>query len=451
MSGRAVVVGQVCGPGLVVFLEAPDVLGGRAAEGVDVLVIVSNGEDGEFLVVFVPGASGQRRYQIVLVPLDVLVLVHQDPTEAGQQAVPLFVGILGRCVSAVEEGGGLDQDLVKVSLVGVVHRAGEAGADQAHGQSVAGEDGDAVGPIADQVVEPLADLHRGVAVVGQGQNGTEGLPPDADQVGDAVHQHPGLARSRTGQHQDVGAFAVVGHDAALDRIVQALNDPAPGFGGGLALKLLAAAGQPLVQEAIPGHAEVVQGQVESCGHGVETLVGVLGHNVDLQDLLVIVHLQGGIVRLLEAAPSRLQADGHGRPEDGEPFVQPYDLLVVEPQESLVQQSFHVPDPGAQQGLGIERAGQLTHGGLDQQVGAPGALGQSGQKVLQDCAGGLTPDFGGPLEGAPFLHQGDLDGLVAQGAQAQAARALGILPVVVGYAPETALDQLGAGRAGGPGP
>ena len=72
----------------------------------------------------------------------------------------------------------------------------------------------------------------------------------------------------------------------------------------------------------------------------------------------------------------------------------------------------------------------------------GALGQAGQKVLQDCAGGLTPDFGGPLEGAPFLHQGDLDGLVAQGAQAQAARALGIFPVVSGYAPETGLDQLG---------
>ena len=84
----AVVLQHRLGPGAVVLLEFPDVPGGGAAESVDVLVIVAHGEEVEPPARLPPGASCQCRYEVVCVLIDVLVLVDEQPSEAGKELLP---------------------------------------------------------------------------------------------------------------------------------------------------------------------------------------------------------------------------------------------------------------------------------------------------------------------------------------------------------------------------
>ncbi len=92
---------------------------------------------------------------------------------------------------------------------------------------MAGQHGDAPGIIADQPGEAAANLHRSVAVIGQRQNAARVFAPYPDQIRDAVHQRPRLARSRPGEHQHVGLFTVVRNDPLLNRMVQIFDNRAP--------------------------------------------------------------------------------------------------------------------------------------------------------------------------------------------------------------------------------
>ena len=91
-----VVVDQEGGLRPVVRLEAADELHRGAVEGVGVLVIVSYRKEGELAVLLLQGSSGQCRYQLVLVRVDVLVLVHKDPAKAGEEPLALLVGFFRR-------------------------------------------------------------------------------------------------------------------------------------------------------------------------------------------------------------------------------------------------------------------------------------------------------------------------------------------------------------------
>ena len=73
----------------------------------------------------------------------------------------------------------------------------------------------------------VADFSRCVAVVGQHQNAARVFALHADQIGDAMHQHPRLARTRPGQHQHVRLFAIIAHDLGLHRVIQRINDCPP--------------------------------------------------------------------------------------------------------------------------------------------------------------------------------------------------------------------------------
>ena len=81
--------------------------------------------------------------------------------------------------------------------------------------------------VAEKEGEPGADLVGGVPVVGQREDAPRVLPADPDEIGDAVHEDPGLARPRAGQHEHVGHLPVVGDDPRLGRIAQVLDDGPP--------------------------------------------------------------------------------------------------------------------------------------------------------------------------------------------------------------------------------
>ena len=96
MAGRPVVVGQVRRSGVVVRLEAAYVFHGRSSKGVDVLIVVTNGEEAYFVVLLGQGPAGQGRDQFVLVPVYVLVLIDENPAESSEKPGPVVICFLGR-------------------------------------------------------------------------------------------------------------------------------------------------------------------------------------------------------------------------------------------------------------------------------------------------------------------------------------------------------------------
>ena len=153
VAGGAVVLRHVGRVGLVVLLEAPDVLGGGAAERVYVLVVVPHGEDIE-LVLLPAVLPREGRNQLVLGLLDVLVFVDQHPAEPAQQPVPELVALLHLTgAPAGQPPGGLLEYLVE-DLAGLLVGAGlvalEGAAHQPHGQRVAGQDRHSTALVADQ-------------------------------------------------------------------------------------------------------------------------------------------------------------------------------------------------------------------------------------------------------------------------------------------------------------
>ena len=88
VAGGTVVAGEIGGPGSVIRLETADELHRGAVEGVDVLIVVADREQGELARLVVERSPGQRRYQGVLVRADVLVLIDKDPAEPRQQPAP---------------------------------------------------------------------------------------------------------------------------------------------------------------------------------------------------------------------------------------------------------------------------------------------------------------------------------------------------------------------------
>ena len=330
---------------------------------------------------------------------------------------------------------------MEVVLFQPVRPSGEAGTHQPHGHPVAGQHRNPAGVVADEGGQAAPDLHRGVPVVGQGQDAPGVLTPDPDQVGDAVHQHPGLPRPRPRQDQHVGLLPVIGHDAPLHGVVQALHDAAPGLGRGLTGQFPVPVRQPALQELVFRLAEVVHGQVQVVRRGPQAMLGVLRHHMDLPHLLVVVELQGGVIRLGEPAPLRLEQDGHGRTEHRQPLVQADHLLLVEPEQGPVHQPVGMPDLAVQHQVRLHRRQQLAHGGLGQQVGAPHALGHGGEQVLQQQSCRSSPHFGRLGQWSPVPLQRHLHRLPVPAAQSQAAPTTSLTPAVGGDASHDSPHQL----------
>ena len=87
----AVVVGQIVRLGnVVVFLEAVDVLVAGTVEGVDVLVIVADRQNGQ-LVFFSPLPTRKRRNKPIVFFTDVLVFIYQNIAEACHDTFACFI------------------------------------------------------------------------------------------------------------------------------------------------------------------------------------------------------------------------------------------------------------------------------------------------------------------------------------------------------------------------
>ncbi len=68
-------------------------------------------------------------------------------------------------------------------------------------EAVEGADPHALGTHAEQLLDAVAHLGGGLVGEGHRKDGVRRGALDLDQPGDAVHQHPGLARAGTGQDQ----------------------------------------------------------------------------------------------------------------------------------------------------------------------------------------------------------------------------------------------------------
>ena len=224
MGGGPVVVREEGGPGAVVALESPDEPHRGVAEGVDVLVVVADREQGELLVAVLEGPARDGGDQRELLRTEVLVLVDEHVAEPAQQPRTGLVGVLRRQPAAVQQRDGLLHHVAEGVVVERVGAADEAGADQAHGEAVTPEHRDRACVVADQRLE---------------------TPPAA-----------GPARD--------------------------LDDAPPRFRRGLARDVGFPVRQPAVQEVLLGEPEVVHRQRQGVGHRLQAALRELGHHVDLQ-------------------------------------------------------------------------------------------------------------------------------------------------------------------------
>ena len=91
-----VVCSEISRPGSVIRLETADKLHRGAVEGIDILIVIADREQGELAGIFLERSPRQGRYQFVLVRPYILVLVHQYPAEPRQQTLAEVVRLLGR-------------------------------------------------------------------------------------------------------------------------------------------------------------------------------------------------------------------------------------------------------------------------------------------------------------------------------------------------------------------
>ena len=347
---------------------------------------------------------------MILLLVDVVVLVDKDPAEACEQSLALFVRLLGRQSLAAQQGGRLAQQLAEV-VVGKCRSIGEVRAGEVKRHAVAGQDGDAPGIRADEFVQAAANLDGRVAVVGECEDAAGGLPANA-QVGDAVYQYAGLAGARARQDQDVGLLAVVGDDAPLRRVVEALDDGPPGLRRGLPRQVRTVR-QPAAQECVPVQGEVVHRQLQGGGDRGEPAVDELLHDVDLQDLFLVVQFQRGEVRAAESPPGFLHANGHRRAKHRKALVEADDLLFVQPEQGPVQQLARIPDPAPELQVRFDRLEKLAQGGLDQEVRALNARLKLLPQMLQEHLCGRAAPTGGFKECRPVAIQFHADLIAVQ--------------------------------------
>ena len=126
MRGRAIVLHQEVRPGSVVDSEATNELDVRRTEGVDILVVISNSENGELALGVPDRAAGERRDKLVLALVDVLVFVDQYVGVAGESAVTVGIRLKARISAGTKDAEGfLDEPIELQRLSPALERPGE--------------------------------------------------------------------------------------------------------------------------------------------------------------------------------------------------------------------------------------------------------------------------------------------------------------------------------------
>lgn len=167
----AVVEGQEIGLFYPVILqEAVDVFVARAVEGIDVLVVVADCDNGQFFVFVLTFPSCKCGNQFVMLFGDVLVFVHQNITEASHDAVAGVVAVRIGGESARQHGGSFPAPLFELSFL-ILFFAVKPHAQKPHRHSVVSQDGNGGGKAADQFEQTPFDFLRGKAVESQDDDG----------------------------------------------------------------------------------------------------------------------------------------------------------------------------------------------------------------------------------------------------------------------------------------
>jgi len=301
VRAAAVVLDQIVQLGGVVLLEPPDVLDAGAAEGVDVLVVVADGEQREpgVLAVVLQGAPGDGAHQPVLLGVDVLVLVHQDVPVAGQQLLAGRVrGNAQQRLPALQQVQRLGQHGVEVrdAVVAGGQALGIGMPGEAHREAVVGLHRHMPGVVAHQRREPPAQRQRRAAAEAEHQDAVRRHPQHPQQIGTAMHDDPRLAGTGAGQHQPV-AILRGGDDLGLRWVPQRIHDAREGFGRGRAGQHLAPVAEEAPDEFLLAEREVARHQGERLADLLGAELGVTVHDVDLEHALAVMLRERLILRL----------------------------------------------------------------------------------------------------------------------------------------------------------
>jgi hypothetical protein len=447
VGGGAVVFDEVMEVGLVVLLEASDELHVGAAEGVDILVIIADGEDGEFEFGVFEGAAGDGADEFVLVVVDILVFVDEDELESGEEAVAEFIGFgaWGAGLSA-EEGGGFGDELVEVGFGGGVWGGGEGFAEEAEGEAVVGEDGDVAGVVTDELGEAFTEFGSGGAVEAADEDGAWGGALDAEEVGAAVDDRAGFTGAGAGEDEEVFVGGG-GDDLDLVWVLEAGDDGFEGCGGGGVLE----EGEFLFEVALGEffflEGEVSEDEVEGLGHLLEGLSGVFAHDVDLEDAFFVVVLEGLVVAGLVACAFGvgLEADGHGGAEDGEALLESDDALFMEEHEGAFDGGGGVAEFDAEVFVFFDGEEEFFEREVDEGVFTRrGFGGDFIEEGMGDDGGDLASAFGELGDRGPGGMEADAVGLVIEVTDIEAALGVGVVASVFLEAFEEGADGIGCG-------
>ena len=222
---------------------------------------------------------------------------------------------------------------------------------------------------ADQFLEFFAKAHDSTAVKTEHQDGPRVYPFDPQQIGNAMGDHPGLAGTRSGEHQHV--FLWRGRDNGRLRLVfEVIDDAGVGLLAGRPIQYLLSAGKVALDKILLVIVEIGCDQAHGGTDLLQSLLRVFVHHVDLEVALGIVGFQRLKVANRIASPLRfgLQHKGHGLPEDGQPLLQVEDTLLVHEGQSPLgdrQGLFHL---GKKQEITFQAIDDLLQGELDIEIG-----------------------------------------------------------------------------------
>ena len=163
--------------------------------------------------------------------------------------------------------------------------------------------------------------------------------------------------------------------------------------------------------------EVIHGQCQCFSHFLKPALHVLRHDVNLHNLFVVMQFERCEIGLRELLlPVRLQTYGHGRPEDGEPLVEPDDFLLVQPQQGAIKQLWRYRLFGLENQVGLQRRQQFAQGRFRQLIDATCAGWQASEQMFEQASGRCATTFSCCVQGRPLALQFNRNGLGVDSAQ-----------------------------------
>ena len=373
VGGGAVVFHQQGALGVVVRLKAADEAHVGVVEGVDVLVVVANGENAQAVLFAGQRFAGKGADEFVGGVVDVLIFVDEQIAAARQRAVAAqgedFAVFVARFGGLLQQGGGARDDFVELDFFAVFVGGGEAGAGDAQRQRVYGLDDDADGIHANQRPKPPTHFQRGGSVVGEHHDFFGRHQTLAQQPGNSMHDDAGFAAARAGKDELV-LRRVGGDDGFLRGVFEIQQDAAVRFFAGCQREQVFA----LAREIAAGKLcriqfEIVFHQTQGGLHLLQGKPGVFAHYVHLGDFAVVIEFQRQEVFLVEqAAAFGGKFDGHGRAENRLAARQMQHFVGVQVNEAGVENALPVAKfVRLQLHVVAQRSFQFAAFGGDQQV------------------------------------------------------------------------------------